>query len=627
MPPEVAPYGTWTSPLSPERLVEAVVRLSQLQVCGDDIYWVESRPAEGGREVIVRHRDGATDAIPAGFYARTRVHEYGGRCYAVHGDVIVFSNWSDQRLWVIDGGDPRALTADPDLPGAVRFADPVFNLDGTHVYCVRERHLDSGMVVNDLVSIPLAGGTPMTLAEGHDFYAAPRVSPDGQRLCWVTWDLPDMPWDSTQLWTADIAAPGELSAPSFLAGGNGESITQPRWSPDGLLHYVSDRSGWWNVYDESGRALCPMEAEFGRPDWVFGASTYGFTAAGDLLAVWESDGVDHLGRLQGGGASEMSMSFTYFAGLAVTGEDVVAIAASPLDPSSVVRISGDGATHCLRSSQEQFMSQEDISVPTHVRFPTGSDESAFALVHLPANLRYSAPAGERPPVLVLIHGGPTSSALPVFDRSVQFWTTRGFAVANVNYRGSSGYGRAYREKLKGTWGIADVEDCASVVDWLDSQGLVDGDRALIRGGSAGGFTTLAALVFTDAFAAGASLYGVADLELLARDTHKFESRYLDSLIGPWPRDADKYRNRSPVHHLDRFHRPVILFQGSEDAVVPPAQSKLMFDELTSRGLDVEYVEFEGEQHGFRRAETIIAVATRELGFYMRVLGLGVSPRA
>lgn len=624
MQAETTPYGTWPSPLPPEELVASVVRLSQLQVHGEDVYWVESRPAEGGREVVVRYRDGTpTDVVPEGFYARTRVHEYGGRCYAVHGDTIAFSNWSDQRLYATTGGTtPRPVSPEPEAPGSVRFADPVFSLDGSRLYCVRERHLGDGVVLNDLVSVRLDAATPpATIAAGHDFYSAPRVSPDGCRLCWVTWDHPDMPWDSTQLWVARITEAGGLASPSVVAGGAGESVTQPVWSPDGVLHYVSDRSGWWNLYDESGRALCPMESEFGRPDWVFGTSTYGFTPDGDLFAVRESDGTHHLARIESGAASETPTSFTYFAGIALAGKDPVAIAASPVEPPAVARIAPDGTASVIRRSQDRILEPGEISPPRHVRFPTASGEVAFALVHLPKNLRHTGPPGERPPVLVFIHGGPTSYALPVFDRSVQFWTTRGFAVANVNYRGSTGYGRAYREKLKGKWGIADVEDCAAVVRWLDSEGLVDGARALIRGGSAGGFTTLAALAFTDVFAAGASLYGVADLELLARDTHKFESRYLDSLIGPWPQDAAEYKRRSPLYHLERFDRPVILFQGSEDTVVPPEQSKLMFDELTARGVDVEYVEFEGEHHGFRRAETIVEVATRELGFYRRVLGL------
>lgn len=632
--PVEAAYGTWDSPLSADHLVEHVVRLSQPQVDGDDIYWVESRPSDGGREVIVRRSGGdVRDVIPAEFYARTRVHEYGGRCYAVRNGTVVFSNWFDQRLWMVrEESPPRPLTAEPDVPGSVRFADPVFDAAGTRVFCVRERHLDGTVegarVVNDLVSISLDGsGTTDVVAEGHDFYSAPRVSPAGDRLCWVTWDLPDMPWDSTRLWSARVSPSGEVTAPALVAGGPAESVTQPRWSPGGVLHYVSDRSGWWNLYDEAGTALCPMEAEFGRPDWVFGTSTYGFTPGGDLVAVWESDGYERLGRLEDGRALETPTPFTLFAAVAVSGDAVIAVAASPWEPSAVVRIDRNGGVDLIRRSQEPFLDQGSVSVPRHVRFPTGKGEYAHANVYLPANPAFSAPARERPPLVVMIHGGPTSAARPVFDRGVQYWTTRGFAVADVNYRGSSGYGRAYRDRLAGSWGVTDVEDCAAAVAWLDSEGLVDGARAVIRGGSAGGFTTLAALAFTDSFAAGASLYGVADLELLARDTHKFESRYLDRLVGPWPEAEAEYRSRSPIHNLDRFTRPLILFQGAEDAVVPAEQSKLMYDALIERGVPVEYVEFEAEQHGFRRAETIVAVATLELDFYRRVLGLEVSPPA
>ena len=624
-----APYGTWQSPVSAESLVDQVVRLGQLQVPpggkGRDVYWVESRPADGGREVIVRHRGGeVSDVIPPGLYARTRVHEYGGRCYAVHGETVVFSNWSDQRLWVVEpGADPRPLTAEPNVPGGARFADPVFNADGTLVFCVRERHVGEGEALNDLVALTVTGdgGAPVVVAEGHDFYAAPRVSPQGDRLCWVTWDHPDMPWDSTRLWVADLDTRGGLSQVRLVAGGPGESVTQPRWSPSGVLHYVSDRSGWWNIYDETGEPLCRMDAEFGRPDWVFGASTYGFTPEGGLVAVWESGGVHHLGRIGEGHVTEIPTPWSYFTAVEIAARDVMAIAASAVEPAAVVRIEADGSTETIRRSQEQTLERADISVPEHIRFPTGSGDFAFALVHRPANSRFRGPGDERPPVVVLIHGGPTSSALPVFDRFTQYWTTRGFVVANINYRGSTGYGRAYREKLNGNWGVSDVEDCAAAVEWLDKEGWADGARAVIRGGSAGGFTTLAALAFTDRFACGASLYGVGDVELLARHTHKFEARYLDSLIGPWPEEDEEYRRRSPIHNLDRFDRPVILFQGSEDAVVPPDQSRLMFERLTARGVDVEYVEYEGEQHGFRRAETIIDVATRELAFYRRVLGL------
>ena len=623
---EVAPYGTWTSPVTPERLVEAVVRLSQLQVHEHTLYWIESRPNEGGRDVIVRSEPGESpkDAIVDGFNARTRVHEYGGRCFAVHGERLVFSNWRDQRLWLqAASAAPEPLTPEPDAPASLRYADPVFTNDGAWVICVREMHSPDGRVINDLVAVRADGdgaGDPRVLIAGNDFYSAPRLSPDGTRLAWVTWNLPDMPWDATVLWSASLGENCTLGAAHPVAGGDGESITQPRWSPSGVLHYVSDRSGWWNIYDEEGRPLCPMDAEFGRPDWTFGASTFGFLDDDTLIAVWGSGGVDHLGLVHGGRAHKLPLTFSYVASLVTANGTVAAIASSPNEAAAVVTLDPiRRSADVVRRSQEPFLDPETVSAPSPLQFPTGNGQTANLLLYPPANSRFTGPEGDRPPVVVFIHGGPTGQAVPAFDRGVQYWTSRGFAVADVNYRGSSGFGRAFRNLLVGSWGVADVEDCSVAIDWLHSQGLVDGTRAVIRGGSAGGFTTLAALAFTNTFAAGASLYGVADLELLARETHKFESRYLDSLVGPWPDASDEYKRRSPIYHVERIVSPLILFQGSDDRVVPPDQSRLMFEALRERGVTVEYHEFEGEQHGFRRADTVMAVARAELDFYLRVL--------
>ena len=614
--------------MTPERLVEAVVRLSQLQVHEDVLYWIESRPSEGGRDVIVRRRPGGspTDAIVEGYNARTRVHEYGGRCFDVSGDRLVFSNWLDQLLWIqTASSEPEPLTREPDEPASLRYADPVFTNDGDWVICVRETHSPDGQVINDLIAVsadPNGGADARVLAAGDDFYSAPRLSPDGTRLAWLTWNLPDMPWDSTVLWTAPLEADCTLGRMTAVAGGPGESITQPRWSPSGVLHYVSDRSGWWNIYEEGGAPICPMDVEFGRPDWTFGASTFGFLDDHTLIAVWGSGGVDHVGLVRDGRAQELPLAFSYVASLVAANGTVAAIASSPNEAAAVltldpVRRSAD----VVRRSQEPFLDPETVSAPNPLRYPTGDGETAHLLLYPPANSRFTAPDGDLPPVVVFIHGGPTGQAVPAFDRGVQYWTSRGFAVADVNYRGSSGFGRAYRDLLEGRWGIADVEDCSRAIDWLHSQGLVDGTRAMIRGGSAGGFTTLAALAFTDTFAAGASLYGVADLELLARDTHKFESRYLDSLVGPWPEASAEYERRSPIYHVEGIVSPLILFQGSDDRVVPPEQSRLMYEALRDRGVTVEYHEFEGEQHGFRKAETVMAVARAELDFYRLVLKL------
>ena len=636
-PPTVASYGTWTSPVTPALLVEQAVGLASVTVADGDVLWVESRPSEGGRQVLMSaplDRPGqAVELTGADHSVRTQVHEYGGRCYAVAEQAIVFSNWADQRLWAAgrDGSGARPITPEPPQPRTDRYADPVMDPSGSWAICVRERHLVGGEVVNDLVAVPIDGRVaPVQLAAGRDFYSFPRLSPAGDRLAWISWDHPAMPWDSTTLSVAPVSFDGpepHLGPIRTVAGGPDESVTQPRWSLDGVLHFVSDRWGWWNLFDEDGRSLCTMAAEFASPDWVFGNSSFGFDPAGDVIATWSAPDGTRIGRMPrsgmgpNGGLQQMLFPFSSYSSLCPVEGGAVAIAASATSAPAVVHLDwGTGEYTVIRHSRPQRLGAQFVSIPSPVEFPTGDGDTAHALFYGPLNPGFTAPRGERPPVVVILHGGPTSSTSAVLNLAVQFWTTRGFAVADVNYRGSSGYGRAYRKKLDGAWGLADVEDCAAVVAELDRRGLVDGARALIRGGSAGGFTTLAALAFTDAFAAGASHYGVADLELLARDTHKFEARYLDSIVGPWPDAAEEYRRRSPIHHIASVTSPLILFQGLEDAVVPPAQSEMMFEALSERGVPVAYLAFEGEQHGFRRAETVTAVMAAELDFYGRVLG-------
>jgi dipeptidyl aminopeptidase/acylaminoacyl peptidase len=632
MPRVAAPYGTWQSPITPEFLVHEAVGLSQVELDGDRVHWVESRPSEGGRQVVVRaESDGTTtELLPAGFSARTQVHEYGGRCYTVVDGVLVAANWEDQRLWRFAGAQrPVPLTADPPTPKADRYADPSIIADGQWVVCVRERHApptgDKGeRVDNDLVAVALDGeaAEPVVLTGGRDFYAAPQVSPDGQHLAWLCWDHPNMPWDDTELWRAPltIGPAGPMVGAAALVAGGQASIAQPRWSPDGVLHHVSDRSGWWNVY-AGDQALFPVEAECNEPGWVFGTSTYGFAADGGLLVTWSGPGGTGLGRVVDGVVHPIDAGYGAYTSLQVSGRSIVCVAGSATDAPAVVRIDVDSSrVEVLRRSRELTVDPGFLSRPERVRFPTGEDEEAWALVYLPASADYEGPEGTLPPLVVMSHGGPTAAASGVLNFGVQYWTSRGFAVADVDYRGSTGYGRAYRERLRGEWGVLDVEDCAGAARWLADQGRTDRSRAVIRGGSAGGFTTLAALAFTDVFAAGASHYGVADLELLARDTHKFESRYLDRLVGPWPVTAELYRARSPIHHLEGFTCPIILFQGLEDKVVPPAQAELIHRALRDRQVPVAYLPFEGEQHGFRRAETVVRVAEAELAFYGRVLG-------
>jgi dipeptidyl aminopeptidase/acylaminoacyl peptidase len=614
------PYGFWPSPISSAALVEATVGLSQVAVDNGDVYWLESRPLEAGRVVLVR--DG-TDVLPAGWSARTTVHEYGGGAYAVRDGRVVFSNFEDQRLYRVDGGagggGPVAISPEPQVRWASRYADMAISPDGTRVACVRETHNGSAAtdVVNEIVVLPLDGAAPAEIvATGRDFYAAPRWAPDGDSLAWLAWDHPNMPWDGTELFVDGVR----------VAGGPSESVVQPEWSPDGVLHFASDRNGWWNLYRAGGdRPLAAKEAEFAGPAWVCGLSLYAFLADGRLVCTWsERDGA-HLGLVSDDGRlDEVATPYTSIQSVRAgrSGGEVVAIAASPSQSSAVVALDADatGFPVVIRKSRDTDFDAAYLSTPEAIEFPTEGGLTAHAFYYRPVNPDVVAPSGDAPPLIVFSHGGPTSATSSVLNVAIQYWTTRGFAVVDVNYGGSTGYGREYRDRLKGAWGIVDMDDCANAARYLAGRGLVDGTRLFIRGGSAGGYTTLCALVFRDDFAAGASYYGVADAEALARDTHKFESRYLDGLIGPYPEARDVYVARSPIHFADRVACPVILFQGLEDAVVPPDQAEVFVAALTEKGLPFAYVEYEGEQHGFRRAETIRDAIDSELAFYRGVLG-------
>ncbi|HEX2849960.1 MAG TPA: S9 family peptidase [Acidimicrobiales bacterium] len=626
-----APYGAWRSPITAASIVERSVGLSQVAVDGDTVYWNESRPNEAGRQVIVRWRDGErVDVLPGEFSARTLAHEYGGRCYAVHAGVVWFSNFADQRIWRVDpGAEPRPITAEPPTPMSVRFADPVVTPDGSWVVCVRERHLGPAAtdVVNDVVAVPATGGgDPVVLCEGGDFYAAPRVSPDGRRLAWLAWDHPNMPWDGTVLRVADLHDDPSTGEPRVVAGGPTQWVSQPRWTPDGLVFTSDHDGGWSRLYVDDGGTgvgLCDLDAEFSGPDWVFGQATYDVVGGGTLVAAWSSQGLDHLGVVAGGEARPIDVPFTSIDDVHAVGSEpaIVCIAGSALEPAAVVRISvPDGTVAVLARSRETTVDPGYLSTPRPIEFPTENLTTAHALFYPPANRDFVAPAGEKPPLIVISHGGPTSATSSRFNIGIQYWTSRGFAVVDVNYGGSTGYGREYRERLAGQWGIVDVDDCVNAARHLAQQGEVDGDRMVIRGGSAGGYTTLAALTFRDTFAAGASHYGVADAEALALHTHKFESRYLDKLIGPYPDAVDVYKQRSPIEHTDRLSRPMILFQGLDDKVVPPEQAEMMVEALRGKGIPFVYLAFEGEQHGFRKAETIVRVYDAELSFYGRVLG-------
>ncbi len=630
--PHVAPYGSWHSPITADAIVAGTVSLGQIACDGDDIYWTETRPAESGRGVLVRRTsDGATsDLTPAPFNVRTRVHEYGGGAFAVVAGTVVFSHFADGRLYQIGPEDqsPRPIT--PDV--ALRYADVVIDRRRDRLVAVREDHRGDGEAVNTIVAVALAGadGGGDVLVDGADFYSSPCLSPNGDRLAWLSWNHPNMPWDGSELWAAPVTQDGSLGTPERVAGGPDESIFQPQWSPDGLLHFVSDRSGWWNLYrSRAGTidALCPMEAEFGLPQWVFGMSTSAFLAADRLACAFTAEGTWRLAILDTGTGS--------LTPVAVPDDDIGDVRAgngrivyqggAPDALAAIVAVDPKtGRREVLQRSGDLAIDPGNLSSAEPIAFPTTSGLTAYGFFYPPINGAFRGPTGELPPLLVQSHGGPTGATETTLDPSVQYWTSRGFAVLDVNYGGSTGYGRAYRQRLNDRWGIVDVDDCGNGARYLAEQGLVDPERLIIRGWSASGYTTLAALTFRDQFKAGASHFGISDLETMARDTHKFESRYLDGLIGPYPERQDIYRERSPIHFTDRLSAPMILFQGLEDKVVPPDQAETMYEAVRAKGLPVAYVPFEGEQHGFRRSENIKRALEAELFFYSRVFGFDLA---
>ena len=626
--PQAAPYGSWTSPLSAERAVAAGIGLGDVSFDNGSVLWQESRPAEKGRNVVMRHAADRPlqELNPAPWNARTRVHEYGGRAYLMDRGVLFFSHFADQRLVRVDPGQaPRPITPEAS---ALRYADLCADARRGLLWGVREDHRGSGEPINCLVALRSDGDAQggRIVATGHDFYAAPRLSPDGTQLAWLSWNHPDMPWDGCELWLAEVDAAGQLRGERCLAGSRDEAAQQPMWSPDGRLHFISDRSGWWNLYrwgDGGAEALCPMDAEFGQPFWNFGLCTYAFASATQLVCCIARNAVSRLAVLDTGSLQlhEIATPFSSFGNLAAADGRVLFTGASPLQPASVYLLQLDsGRLELLRRGSSLDVDPDYTSMAQAIEFPTAGGMTAHAFYYPPKNRDFTAPAGEKPPLLVMGHGGPTSMAVDAYRAGVQYWTSRGIAVLDVNYGGSAGFGRAYRQRLDGQWGVVDVQDCIHGAQVLVQRGQVDGRRLIIRGGSAGGYTALSALAFHDAFACGASLYGIGDLETLATDTHKFEARYLDRLVGPYPAARELYRARSPIHHLDGLKCPLILLQGAQDQVVPPEQSRRMHAALKAKGVPVAYLEFEGEQHGFRDAKNIVRALEAEAYFYSRVFG-------
>jgi len=637
-PANTAPYGSWSSPITTELLTAGSIGLDEVQVDADDIYWIERRSNDGGRSVLVRYRPGGrcVDLTPAPFNVRSRVHEYGGAAYTVRDGLIVFANFDDRRLYLLDtqtpDNQPTPLTPESDF----RYAAPELDLRRRRLIAIREDHTNSDEEpVNTLVSLDLDDVDPhggRVIFTGSDFVSSPTLDADARRLAWITWNHPAMPWDRAILWVADVVTDGSLARVRALTDGR-DAVGQPRWAPDGRLFYITEQSGWANITsvdpelpDAGATPLPPLKLEFGLPGSALGSSDYDFGADGRVVCSWWDRGVGRLGVLNPatGALSPVSTAAVAFSSLTCTGDSVVLIANEPLEPAAVSRISLERpdtpAAATLMRSTDAELDKACLSVAEELTWHNSMGLPVHGFFYAPTNGRVTADPAELPPLLVVSHGGPSSLSSPALSLGVQYWTSRGFAVFDVSYGGSTGFGREYRERLRGGWGVVDVDDCATGAQLLAECGRVDSDRLAIRGGSAGGYTTLCALAFTKVFKAGASYFGIGDLEALVRDTHKFESRYVDGLVGPYPAARELYRERSPVHHVERLSSPMILFQGADDEVVPPNQAQSMADALRARGLPVALLIFEGEGHGFRMQANITRALEAELYFYARIFG-------
>ncbi len=629
--PRTAPYGSWTSPVTTEILTSSSPSYDFLQSNNGCQYWLESRPWENGRSVIVEKDSNGRlrDVLPPPLSARSKVHEYGGTPYIVAEGILYFCLQDDQRIYALDLASPQPLPkpVTPDME--YRFADFCFDSRRRRLICVCEDHSNSGREPeNFIAAIPLDGsGNIEKLASGADFYAYPRISPDQNKVSWIQWHHPNMPWDATALVLADLSTEGAVCSERTIAGDGAESIFQPQWSPAGDLYYVSDRSNWWNIYryDEKrqiSEIVLEMEAEFATPLWVLGMSCYGFCADGSLIATYTQNGRWRLIRISAEGeAQDLDSGYSCFSSICCGDTQAWFIGSSPLKDAEIASYDTTSGGFTLEKGGASLAFGDNyLSSPQAITFDTSENQLAHGFYYPPGNPDYRAPENEKPPLLVICHGGPTGATSTALNMKVQYWTSRGFAVLDVNYRGSTGYGREFRQSLNGRWGVADVEDVLNGARFLVSRGLADPEKLAIRGSSAGGYTVLASLTFHDLFKAGACLYGIGDLETLAADTHKFESRYCDHLVGAYPEQKNLYRARSPIHHAGQLNCPIIFFQGLDDKVVPPSQASQMVRAMKERHLPVAYLCFEGEGHGFRKADTISRALTAELYFYSRIFG-------
>jgi dienelactone hydrolase len=622
---KTAPYGSWKSPITADLAAGAATSFTGLALYGRDLYWLESRPREAGRYAVMRRTaDGQiTECTPPEYSVRSTVHEYGGGAFTVDQGVIYFVNYRDQRVYCQNpGAAPQALT----FGEGYRYADMVMDRGRDRLICVREDHTGTGEAINTIAAIDLRGsGSGTILLSDNNFYANPRLSPDGKWLVYLTWNHPNMPWDGCELRLASLTPSGTPGESQLIAGGPAESIFQPAWSPDGTLHYVADGTGWWNLYrwkEGHAQALLPMPAEFGRPMWLIDYTTYGFASSNRILCSYTQQGIDHLAWLDplNGKLTPIASPYTEIDFLRCGDGVACFVGGAPSLPHTVVQLDFNGHKSVpIKQAFEVTVDAGFLSIPEEISFPTTNGRSAYALYYAPRNKDFQAPPSEHPPLIVLSHGGPTSVASTALRYTIQFWTSRGFAVVDVNYGGSTGYGREYRIRLNGQWGVVDVDDCCNAALYLAEKGLADRKRLTIKGGSAGGFTTFACLTFrNDVFSTGSGHFGIADLEAFLKDTHKFESRYGGTLIGPYPECKDLYISRSPINSIQNLRCPLILFQGDEDKIVPPSQSEMMFHAVRRKGIPAAYLLFRGEQHGFRKAESVKRTFEAELYFFSKV---------
>jgi len=615
------PYGQWPSPITAELLTAQSIRISEPQAVGDCIYWLESRPQEKGRTALVCESGGIrSDLLPPPHSIRTRAHEYGGAPYLATADAIFYVLDSDQRIYCYDLITTTTQAITPE--GAYRYANFYYDVKRERLIAVREDYTeDAHNPGSAIIALDLNNGEIQLLTQGADFYSNPRLSPNGEQLSFLRWNHPNMPWDGTECVLAQFNQRGEIMNSTVIAGGVAESIFQPQWSPAGELFFVSDRSNWWNIYrwnNGKAEAVCALDAEFATPQWVFGMSTYGFLSNNDIFCCFSRNGFWQLGAINiaTNTLTTIASDFRDITNIHCNNGEGYFIAASDKQSTQLWRYA-DGEIEPL-TVNTQIMDARFFSVPQTIEFPTSDGESARGFFYAPKNPGIEQSPEQLPPLLVMCHGGPTGATESSLNLKIQFWTSRGFAVLDVNYRGSTGYGRQYRDRLKNKWGITDVIDVCSGVDYLSTQKLIDKNKVAIRGSSAGGYTVLAALTFSDSFKAGASLYGIGDLEALARDTHKFEAHYLDSLVGEYPAQQKIYQDRSPIHHIEQLNCPVIFLQGLQDKVVPPAQAEAMVAALQKKGIMTKYVTFAEEGHGFRQAQNIQRALNEELEFYLTV---------